>query len=263
MRRLTFTAFIALLLAAIACNMPGFRSGSQPEATAPPLPTPQATPAASGAATTPETPQGAGSDASVPSGQAVTEPAPDGPPQRGEMIYESDLRTGWPVLNTENGTGEPLPGGYRITLPGGEAWALWAFTSRVNEREFLAEITAAPIQCPPGQGAYGLIFQHRDEGNLRIFAVTCSGNYLLLERNGGADITLAEGPLPEGINPATGEHLISVRAFNNTVTAYVDGREITSASVPGMESGDIGPYVQTGGGAISIMFTRLAIYAPE
>jgi hypothetical protein len=258
-----------LVMAAAACNMPAI-GGAAPEEAA------TGSPAASTSTPEPEEP-----DKPEESGEPATEapPQPDEPdepteppsatpataepPTRGEVIYDSNLQVGWPDINTDNGSGGHVPGGYLIRIPSGETWAFWVFTTRVNEVEFYAEVEANPNDCPASQGAYGLLFQHRDDANLRTLSITCNGDYVLLERNSGTEVTLAEGPLPLEVDPSTGSHTIGIRAFDNTITAYADDFPLISMSIPGMEGGDFGPYVQTDGAATSVRFTHLAIYEPE
>jgi hypothetical protein len=258
-----------LVAAAIACNMPAL-GGAAPDQNTTEPPTDSA-PAAEEESATPELEEPTAEEPSPQpeeTGEPEEEqpsptPASAEPPSHGESIYESDLRAGWPDINTDNGSSGHVPGGYQIRIPDGETWAFWVFTTRVYEVEFYAEIEASPNDCPTRQGAYGMVFQHRDDANLRTLALTCNGDYVLRERNSGNEITLAEGPLPEEVDPSTGSHRIGIKAVNNTITAYADDFPLISMNIPGMEGGDIGPYVQTGGAATSVTFTRLAIFEPE
>jgi hypothetical protein len=259
-----------LVTAAIACNMPAL-GGTTPEQAATDSPTASPSAPDEGESATPEPdepeeqPTQTPSQPDEPTGQPSPTPTSVSaePPSYGEAIYESDLRAGWPDIDTDNGTAGHVPGGYLIRIPGGETWAFWVFTTRVDEVEFYAEIEAAPTDCPAGQGAYGLLFQHRDEGNLRSLSLTCDGQYILQERNSGVEAVLAEGPLPQQVDPSTGSHIIGIKAQDDTITAYADDFQLISMSIPGMEGGDIGPYVQTGGAETSVTFTHLAIFEPE
>jgi hypothetical protein len=256
-----------LVLVAIACNMPAIGTTPQGQP-AEASPTASAS-AAGGESATPEPaeteeqPTEAPTATDEPTEQPSPTPATPEPATHGDVIYESNLQAGWPDIHTDNGSGGHVPGGYLISIPDGDTWAFWVFTTRVNEVDFYAEVEATPNDCPARQGAYGMLFQHRDESNLRSLSITCDGRYVLLERNDGAEVVLAENPLPQEIDPSTGSHTVGVKALDNTITAYADDYPLISMSIPGMEGGDFGPYVQTGGGATSVLFTHLVIYEPE
>jgi len=258
-----------LVLVAIACNMPaiGTTPQSQPAEASPSA----SASAAEGESATPEPaeteeqPTEAPTATHEPTEQLSPSPTPatPEPATHGDVIYESNLQVGWPDIHTDKGNGGHVPGGYLISIPGGDTWAFWVFTTRVNEVDFYAEVEATPNDCPASEGAYGMLFQHRDESNLRSLSITCDGRYVLLERNDGAEVVLAENLLPQEIDPSTGSHTVGVKALDNTITAYADDYPLISMSIPGMEGGDFGPYVQTGGGATSVLFTHLVIYEPE
>jgi len=162
----------------------------------------------------------------------------------------------------DNGNSSLVPEGYQINA---NQYALWVYTTRVRTDSFYAEAVATPTLCPTGQGAYGLLFHFQDDNHFRSLVVTCSGRYSLLDRTGpNSTTTLSEGTLPPDINPSIGEHVISVRAFGNALNLYMDYLPLdTIEDIAEMPTGDIGLYVQTIDSPISVIFSRLSVFAGE
>ncbi|GAB4478418.1 MAG: hypothetical protein Kow00124_22840 [Anaerolineae bacterium] len=260
---------VILLAGALACNFPfaGPADATGEPATAWPTATPEQMQTAPIIPATPtqEAPPAA---ADPPFIEVTATPAPNpagdpGAPPRGALIYESDLRTGWPVIDTDFGTGNMIPTGYQIIVEHEEPWALWVYTTLVRESEFYAEVTVTPNECPTGQGAYGLLFHYESEARFRFFVVACSGGFTLFERSApGSTTTLVSGVLPAGSSPATGDHVLGVRSQGGVVTLYYDSVELGKISVADMPAGDIGPYIQTSEGRMAATFSRLAVYRP-
>jgi len=191
----------------------------------------------------------------------VAAPTPN-PAPHGPALYQTDFRAGWAILDEESVRSEHTEDGYRLDVFG--SWAGWAYTTRVNQSQFYAEITARPEQCPVGQGSYGLMFHHQDSTHFRFFVIWCSGLYSLHQRSEqNRAVRLEENALPTSINPSSGEHRIGVLALNNVLTLYVDDIRVAAIGVSEMPSGDVGPYVETTGPqTTSVTFTELRVYQP-
>ncbi len=185
----------------------------------------------------------------------------------GTPIYETTFRTGWPDLTSNNPSGAVVgrslvvDGGYQFEV--GKDWAHWARTTRVSASSLYVEVMAMPITCPAGQGGYGLMLHYVNNNQYRYFVITCNGSYLLLERNLPETTILASGRLPESINPTTGSHTIGVQAIDNTLSAFVDGIWVATATVTDMPAGDIGAYVEADLDVITVVFSHLAAYETE
>lgn len=273
-KQTTFLAVIgALAVAALACNLPSQREpvtatptvtppGGEEELTATPEPTEAPT-------DVPPTPTAEGTGEAEPSptpSDGGSAPPPSEAPGHGEAIYETDFRTTWQDLaipDEENpkGLSRVTGEGYQFEVV--KNWGHWVFTARVDASTFYAEIEARPIDCPPSDSGYGLMFHHEDNENLRALVITCNGKYMLTERSGPTGTTLATGDLPEGTDPATGEHTVAVLAEGSTLTLYADGVKLDEVEVSDMPEGDVGPYAKTFDEPISVIFTRLAVYETE
>ncbi len=258
-RTIPLHAAVSILLTALACNIPSFRGGNvsaTPSLLSPPPPTPTLQQVTPSLPTSPET-------AEQPLPQATsTAPSIPARPPAGVLLYETTFQTGWPVLDMDNGNSSLVPEGYQINA---NQYALWVYTTRVRTDSFYAEAVATPTLCPTGQGAYGLLFHFQDDNHFRSLVVTCSGRYSLLDRTGpNSTTTLSEGTLPPDINPSIGEHVISVRAFGNALNLYMDYLPLdTIEDIAEMPTGDIGLYVQTIDSPISVIFSRLSVFAGE
>lgn len=250
---------IALVLAILACNIPSPQTGETPTPTATVTATETRLPTEAPPTLTPSP------TATVPASTATpplsASPTLE-PPSHGEMLYETRFAQGWPPLEGDKANGQIVSGGFQIDIT--QPWALYAYTTRARQSTFFAEVTAAPLSCPPGNGGYGMIFHYQSDTSFRYVTIWCSGRYSLLERTGPTStVTLGEGSLPEEIDASTGEHTVSVRALANKLTVYIDDRQIAQVTVASMPTGDVGPYVETTGQPISVLFTRLSVYAAE
>jgi hypothetical protein len=203
----------------------------------------------------------AGDQGTVPTPTTAAAPTPNAAPH-GPTLYQTDFRAGWAIFDAENVRSGHIEDGYRFEVSG--SFAGWAYSTRVNQSEFYAEITVRAEECPQGQGAYGLVFQYEDDTHFRFLVVWCSGLYSLFQRTEGNRATrLEEASLPTGIDPTTGEHRIGVLALNNVLTLYVDDIRLAAIGVSEMPAGDVGPYAETTGSqAISVVFGGLSVYQP-
>lgn len=264
---------IGLVIGILACNMPSPAA----EETLAPVPTPTVSAAATETSLPTEQPP-AGTNTMIPlpatktpsaasaTATSVTATSPESatsePPKHGALVYETQFGQGWPPLTGDKANGKMASGGYQIDIT--QPWALYAFTTRARQSTFFAEITASTSQCPAGHGGYGMIFHYQSDTSFRFVTIWCSGRFSLMERTGGTStVTLSEGILPQGVDPAKGEHIVSIRAFANKLTAYVDGKQITQVDVTTLPTGDVGPYAETIGDPLTVLFKRLAVYAAE
>ncbi|MBN1309910.1 MAG: hypothetical protein JXB30_00730 [Anaerolineae bacterium] len=252
---------IALVLLTLACNMPAAKTAET--ATSPPTTVPPPTHPETETSTEHPTATHTAIPSPPPTTAAPLEEATvEQPPSHGALLYETRFRQGWVAMEGDKASGTPKSDGYQIDIS--QPWALYAYTTRARQSDFFAEVTANPIQCPEGSGAYGMVFHYKSDTSFRFFVIWCSGRYSLLERVGPLSVTmLAEGTLQEEITPSSGEHTLSVRAINNKLTLYVDKKQIARVDVSSSPAGDFGPYAETTGEPMSVLFTWLSIYSAQ
>lgn len=198
----------------------------------------------------------------APTAAAGAAPSPN-PAPRGSIIYQSNFPEGsWYTTDEPEVRGQHVAEGYQLEV---FSWSAWVFSSRVNRSEFYAELTVQPQQCPGGQAGYALLFQRQDQQTFRWFMVRCSGEFFLHQQAGsGQGITLHEGRLPEGHDPATGEHRLGLLAQDNTLALYFDDIRLTAIGVNEMPQGDVGIYGEAGDtGPLRVVFTNLTVYEPQ
>ncbi len=183
-------------------------------------------------------------------------------PPQSELLYETDFTEGWAPITTQKSSSQSIVEGLRVSV--GSNWAFWDRVPTINASTFYAEIAATAEQCETVQSAYGVMFHYRSENQFRRFMITCSGTYKLIDRDlpGGVN-TLASGPLPGGIDPSKGLHVVAVRVREEQITLYVDGREIETVKIENTPEGQIGPYVDSGSSDTIIVFRQLMIYMLE
>jgi hypothetical protein len=250
---------VVLALFAFACNMPSQKPPQTATATltaALPSPSPENTEVQATAAPTVQT---EATEQPLPASPTFTGSPTAEPPTHGTLLYETRFTQGWVPLTGDKATGTPTSEGYQIDIS--QPWALYAYTSRSRQTTFFAEITAKPLQCQKGNGGYGMVFAYQSDTSFRIFMIWCSGRYSLLERVSTSSVNLlGEGTLPAGIDPVSGEHTLGVGALNNRLVLYVDSQQVAKVDVSTLPAGDFGPYAETTGSPLSVLFTWLSIY---
>lgn len=252
---------IGLVIAALACNMPSPQTGETPTPGVTPMPTETSLPTKTPA--TPALPPPATDTLPAPSATAAPSASPAlEPPRHGALLYETRFAQGWPPLTGDKASGKAVSGGFQIDIT--QPWALYAYTTRARQTTFYAEIAATPLECPAGHGGYGLIFHYQSDISYRFVTVWCSGRYSLMERTGSSSaVTLSEGNAPQEIDVSTGEHTVSVSAAADKLTVYVDGIKVAQVPAATLPTGDVGPYAETTGNPLSVLFTRLSVYAAD
>jgi hypothetical protein len=178
----------------------------------------------------------------------------------GEIIYQTDFQSGWPDIPSDKGTVSVTAGGYQFDLQ--PNWALWAYTAVVDRGEFYMESSVSPMICPEGRGGYGLMFHYLSSDQFRYFIITCDGRFVLFERALPEGVSLASGTLPDTIDMASPSHILGVRVASSTAYLYVDSVEVGTAPLSDTPEGDIGLYVESGGQALTILFSQLSVYEP-
>lgn len=271
------TVLAALLMAAVACNLPGLQDNSElPEVT---IPQPGETAAPSGDATddlqaTPtqgltdetDTPDATSTEEETETTDQATDRPPSGGPTYGDEIYSTNFSTGWVEVTSSDGEdvrGRAAPTDDGLLFEVDAGWGLWVYTQRDDIDQFYAETTASPQSCPASGSSYGLMFQFRDNDNFRAFAVTCNNEYELTDFSETGDRVLATGDLPATINATSGQHTLGVLAVGSRLTVYVDGVEVDSVQVDDMPAGDFGPFIDTADEAITVLFEEMSLYEPD
>ncbi len=250
------------LIAALACRTSAEATTQPPEVSVPTpevqvtaVTPPTVAPTPQPSDTAPPHPDPSGKQAQVPGGAQ-----PD-PPEVGSVLYETDFSIGWPILEIDNGSTQPRSDGYLMDVA---EYGLWAYTTQAGYSAFYVEVEAVPQQCPSGQGSYGVMFHYVSDTSFRVLIVTCSGRYVLFERTSDVRAkVMAEDVLPDPVRPGSGTHRVGVLSSDGKLTLYVDDYLVSSVTVVTMPAGDVGPYVETTGAPISVLFTRLAVYAPK
>lgn len=248
------TMLIVLIASVLTCNVP------QPPAAPTQL---QASPTLAPSATyMAEEPTTTPTFTATPTDLNTPPSATPAGPTYGALLYLTDFATGWvEVTSGERGRSRPVTSGYEVAV--GNHWGHYVYTSRVAEASFYAEVDVTPAICPPSRSGYGLMFHFRGNEQFRAFLITCEGSYIVLDYDQGAMRALASGTLPQDIAPSAGSHTLGVQALNSRLTFYVDGAQVAQVEVEEMPTGDVGLYVRAEEEAITVIYTRLAVFAPQ
>jgi hypothetical protein len=203
----------------------------------------------------------AAAEEAAPAEAAVEEAAA---PALGRRLYATDFREGWPKIDEDGGTIKATSDGYLMEMQ--KQWALWSYTTTLDlDTSFYAETIVAPLSCPAGRTAYGIMFQYQDSKRFRYFVMSCEGEFFVVDRNlpGGAE--LLSGSVPEGVDPTTGKHSLGVLVSSDSIQAFINGQSVGVASLEGFDplSGDIGIFAESGDQEFSVLFERLEVYEAD
>ncbi len=144
-----------------------------------------------------------------------------------------------------------------VSLPGGD----------YSNLEIVVDVRQASGSA---NNNYGLLCRYRDMDHFYAFLISSDGYYAIVRVAGGGTYKILSGDgihlLPsEAINTEAGAtNEVSAVCDGDTLTLFVNGRQLTSVSDSELTSGDVGFIASTyEEAAIEIRFDNLRVYATE
>lgn len=122
------------------------------------------------------------------------------------------------------------------------SWSVNAFRSA----NFYFQGTAEPRNCIPGD-YYGLVFRYKDDANLYLFGVSCSGEYRVLRRNNGDYSVLADFTANAAVLTGNKQNLLGVHAQGADLKFYVNDIRVGSINDGATAEGFFGFFAKTEG----------------
>jgi hypothetical protein len=210
--------------------------------------------------------------ATVPSTQppatVAPQPTSSAGAQSGSVLFHDDFSnpsSGWDQTTTSDGSTDYANGGYRI-LVNTVNLVMWANPNQTFQNDVRIEVDATKSAGPDTNG-FGIICRYSDTDNFYKFIITSDG-YAGISKISNGDVTVISSPdgkiqTVNNINKGAASNHIRADCIGNTLTLYVNGNQVATASVSSSSGGDAGLFAQTyDTGGVDILFHDFALTAP-
>lgn len=174
----------------------------------------------------------------------------------------SDTSSGWDRTTSSTGTTDYQDGGYHIFVDP-EYSSVWANPGR-SFSDVRVEVEGHKIGGVD-DNEYGVICRYQDVDNFYAASISSDGYFAIIKLTGGDFGYLgAEAMQPSDvINLGSSSNTIRFDCVGSTLTLYVNGTQLISASDSAFTSGDVGLYAGTfGTPGIDILFDNFVVYRP-
>jgi hypothetical protein len=188
--------------------------------------------------------------------------------QSGSVLFHddfSDPSSGWDQNTTADGTTDYATGGYRILVKTANM-AMWANPGQTLQNDVRIEVDATK-SAGPDDNAFGVICRYYDKDNFYKFNITSDG-YAGISKISSGDVTVissSDGKLHtvNNINKGAASNHIRADCIGSTLTLYVNGNQVATASDSTLSGGDTGLFAQTyDTGGADLLFHDFTVYAP-
>lgn len=238
-----------LMLAVLACGVPSVGGATPTDTVA----------AVAPVATVPAT---------QPPATTAPQPTTGAGAQSGSVLFHDDFSnpsSGWDQTTVTDGSTDYANGGYRI-LVNTTSLAMWANPGQTLQNDVRIEVDATK-SAGPDSNAFGIICRYNDKDNFYKFLVTSDG-YAGISRLSNSNVTVISSPdgklqTVNNINKGTASNHIRADCIGSTLTLYVNGNQVATASDSTLSGGDTGLFAQTyETGGVDILFHDFNVYAP-
>ena len=188
--------------------------------------------------------------------------------QSGSVLFHDDFSnpsSGWDQNTTSDGSTDYANGGYRI-LVNTANWAMFANPGQTLPNDVRIEVDASKTAGPDTNG-FGIICRYSDTDNFYKLIVTSDG-YAGISKVSSGTVTVisaSDGKLQtvNNINKGTASNHIRADCIGSTLTLYVNGNQVATASDSTVSGSDTGLFAQTyDTGGVDILFHDFNVYAP-
>jgi hypothetical protein len=188
--------------------------------------------------------------------------------QSGSVIFHDDFSnpsSGWDRTTNSDGSTDYANGGYRI-LVNTVNLGVWANPNQTLPKDVRIEVDASK-SAGPDNNAFGIICRYTDTDNFYKFIITSDGYAGISKLINGTltVISSADGKIQtvNNINQGSASNHIRADCIGSTLTLYVNGNQVATASDSSLSGGDTGLFAQTyDTGGVDILFHDFNVYAP-
>jgi hypothetical protein len=160
----------------------------------------------------------------------------------------SDTSSGWDRTQNESYTSDYENGGYRINIIPA-SYAVFANPYQSFQNDVRIEVDAGKTAGPDDNNAFGVICRYQDVDNYYYFFISTDGYVGIGIDLAGTKtiISTSDGYLVTDPNVPLGAASYHLRAdcIGNSLTLYVNGTQVASASDGSFNGGDVGLIART------------------
>ncbi|MEK7440234.1 MAG: hypothetical protein AABZ78_05515 [Chloroflexota bacterium] len=157
--------------------------------------------------------------------------------------------SGWSSFSTENASAQYASGEYAIKVFR-ETWFSWGNAGERNLSNVHIEVTAKNFS-KTDDVVFGIICAYQDKDHYYYLGIDWTGSYTIARLNGDtsdAEVFLTNNnrwARSDDIPKKAASYRLGADCGNDTLTLYVDGKQIASAKDSTFAKGDVGLFVST------------------
>ncbi|HEY5270994.1 MAG TPA: hypothetical protein VII97_11695 [Anaerolineales bacterium] len=198
----------------------------------------------------------------------VNTPTASGGGNGQQILFQDDftnVNSGWDHSATQNGTADYANGGYEIHITA-TSLSMWANSSKEFQNDVRIEVDATKTGGPD-DNAFGMQCRYQDVDNYYYFYISSDGYVGIGVNNAGTKtiISSSDGNLTSdsSINQGAATNHLRVDCIGNTLTLFVNGTQVATATDSTFTGGDVGLMARTYSvGGTDIMFHNFFVYKP-
>ncbi len=199
----------------------------------------------------------------------TTQPPAGGGGNSQQILFQDDfsnVNSGWDRSTNNTYLTDYANGGYRINIIPA-SYAVFANPYQSFQNDVRVEVDATKIGGPIDNNAYGVICRYQDVDNYYFFYISSDGYVGIGIDNAGTKsfISSSDGYMTSvsSINQDGATNHIRADCIGNTLTLYVNGTQVASATDSSFTGGDVGLVARTFDVAgTDIMFDNFFVYKP-
>jgi hypothetical protein len=177
----------------------------------------------------------------------------------------SDTSSGWDKVQNDNGITDYANGGYRIYVQTANHYK-WANPSKTFQNDVRIEVDATK-SAGPDDNAFGVICRYQDTDNYYYFYISSDGYAGIGKKDKGnpSIISSSDGNLLQisGVNLGAATNHLHADCIGSTLTLYVNGNQVASATDSAFTGGDVGLIARSYDTAgTDILFANFYVYKP-
>ncbi len=188
-------------------------------------------------------------------------PSSNNPPQQNKpVLYQddfSDSNSGWPVAADSDKAANYTADGQYLLQAITARQDVWAHPGK-NFSDATIEVDASKASGPDNNG-FGLVCRFQDNNNFYYFMTSSDGYQAIgIYQNGSSKyLTADKMQTTSAIKP--GVNHLRADCVGSTLTFYINGQKVSSATDTTFTSGDVGVFDDPN---VGITFDNFAVYQP-
>ena len=193
--------------------------------------------------------------------------APSTKPAQTKSLFSDDFSnttSGWTVSNTVDGSIGYSADSYTF-LVNNPGTLLLANPGKSFPGDISVEVDARKM-AGPDDNYFGVLCHYRDPQNYYVLMITSDGYSGISMRKDGVDTLISPGLKflkMDGIKKSASTNHIRADCIGSTLTLYVNGNQVATASDSTLSGGDTGLFARTyDTGGVDILFHDFTVSAP-